>query len=350
MGTDAISLSVAEFRGFAVRVFEALGMAPEHADLMAAQITWAHVRGYPWLGAKKIIQYGTRIQKGAAATHGDLELVAEAGGLLAFDAGNSFSQVTGVQAMQAAIEKARSTGVCVAVVRNTSNASALGYFPNLAIEQRMIGAAINNSPPLMAPWGSREKIIGNQAFAWGSPAGRHDPIIFDTALSEMTLVAMHGYEARGESLPEGVALDAQGAPTTDPTAALAGILLPMGQHRGSGLAVIWEILTGILAGGERFLTDVTMPDVFDKPQGTSMFHLAINPEIVMPYDQFLARVDDMIDRLHASPTAKGVEQVRVPGEMAARRAREAQTSGMTLAPEMYAQLAEFAKPLGVRWE
>ena len=186
--------------------------------------------------------------------------------------------------------------------------------------------------------------------ASGRPAGRHDPIIFDTALSEMTLVAIHGYEARGEPLPEGVALDGQGAPTTDPAAALAGILLPMGQHRGSGLAVIWEVLTGVLAGGDRFMTDVTMPDVFDKPQGTSMFHLAINPEIVMPYDQFVARVDDMIDRLHASPTIEGVEQVRVPGEMAARRAREAQKSGVALAQEMYDQLAEFAEPLGVRWE
>ena len=70
----------------------------------------------------------------------------------------------------------------------------------------------------------------------------------------------------------------------------------------------------------------------------------------MPYDQFVARVDDMIDRLHASPTIEGVEQVRVPGEMAARRAREAQKSGVALAQEMYDQLAEFAEPLGVRWE
>ena len=350
MSSDNVIVPVAELHGFAARVFEALGMVPEHADLMAAQITWAHIRGYPWLGAKKIIQYGTRIQKGVAATHGELEVVAEADGLIAFDAKNSFSQITGVSAMQAAIEKARQSGVCVAVVRNTTNASALGYFPNLAIEQQMIGAAINNSPPLMAPWGSRAKVIGNQAFAWGSPAGKHEPIIFDTALSEMTLVAIHGYEARGEPLPEGVALDAGGTPTTDPTAALAGILLPVGQHRGSGLAVIWEILTGVLAGGERFLTDVTMPDVFDKPQGTSMFHLAINPEIVMPYEQFVARVDDMIDRLHASPPAAGIDQVRVPGEMAVRRARQAHAHGTTLTADMHAQLAAFAEPLGVGWE
>ena len=77
MATDAVSLSIAEFHGFAARVFEALGMAPAHADLMAAQISWAHIRGYPWLGAKKIIQYGTRIPQGAAATHGDLDLVTD---------------------------------------------------------------------------------------------------------------------------------------------------------------------------------------------------------------------------------------------------------------------------------
>ena len=350
MAERDITLPVGQLRAFTARNFEALGMSPEHADLMAEQIAWAHIRGYPWLGARKIIQYGTRVLEGAAATHGNLSLVTETDSLAAFDADNAFSQVIGKRAMLTAIGKARNTGVGTVVVRNSSNASALGYYAELAARKRVIGLVINNAPPLMAPWGSRSKILGNQAFAIGCPAGKRDPIILDTALSELTLVGIHAYQSRGEPLPEGVALDADGLPTTDPAAALDGILVPAGRHRGSGLAIMWEILTGVLAGGDRFMSDVTMPDVFDRPQGTSLFFLAIEPQAVMPHEQFVARVDDLVERIHASRPADGVERVRVPGEASAERARQAEATGAVLSADLYADLARCAAKIGVRWE
>ena len=343
-----ITIPVRQLRAFTARNFEALGMTGEHADLMAEQITWAHIRGYPWLGARKIIQYGTRIIKGVAATHGNLAMVTETDSLAAFDADNAFSQVIGKQAMLTAVGKARGTGVGAVVVRNTSNASSLGYYAELAARERVIGLSINNAPPLMAPWGSRSKLLGNQAFALGCPAGRHDPIILDTALSELTLVGIHAHELRGERLPEGSALDAEGLPTTDPAAALAGILVPAGRHRGSGLAIMWEILTGVLAGGDRFMSDVTMPDVFDTPQGTSLFFLAIEPQTVMPHEQFLERVDDLIERIHAARPADGIERVRV--EASAERARQAEANGATLSADLYADLERFGARIGVGWE
>ena len=98
MTNNDITIPVGQLRAFTARNFEALGMAPEHAELMAEQIAWAHIRGYPWLGARKIIQYGTRIMKGVAATHGNLNLVTETDSLAAFDADNAFSQVIGKRA------------------------------------------------------------------------------------------------------------------------------------------------------------------------------------------------------------------------------------------------------------
>ncbi len=91
----------------------------------------------------------------------------------------------------------------------------------------------------------------------------------------MTHVGMHGYQERGEPLPEGVALDVSGRPTVDPAEAIAGIMVPMGGHRGYGLAVMWEVLTGVLAGGSRFIDDIIMPDVFDRPQGVSRLFLGL---------------------------------------------------------------------------
>ena len=344
-----ILVAASHLKDFTVRVFRALGMPDDDAGLMGDHITWAHARGHAWLGAPKIIQYGTRIRTGVSSPIDRTEVVSEAGAFALLDAHDTFSQVSGVRAMELAIRKAREIGAAVSVVRNTTSAGALGYFALLAAERGMIGMANNNAPPLMPPWGGTTKLIGNQAFAIASPAGRHDPVLADMALSEMTLVRYHEYEERGEQLPEGVALDATGRPTTDPTAALKGMMVPMGGHRGYGLAVMWELLTGVLSGSLRFLDEVTMPGVFDRPQAVSMFFLAINPEMSMPYEEFLDRVDRLVDRMHSSPPAPGVERVHVPGERSAQVARDRMRHGIPIPCSLAADLAGFGAEIGVPW-
>ena len=177
----------------------------------------------------------------------------------------------------------------------------------------------------------------------------HDPLLLDMALSAITLVGIHKYADNGEELPEGLALDAAANPTTDPAVALAGMLLPMGGHRGYGLAVMWEVLTGVLSGAPRFLSDVTMPDVFDRPQAVSMFFMAIDPEISMPYDEFVARVDRLIDRIHASPPAPGVQRVFVPGERSAELGRQQVHNGIPMSVSLAQELQAFGAELGVSW-
>ena len=347
---NTVQVPASHLEDFTIRAFRALGMPSEHAGLMGDQITWAHARGHSWLGAPKIIQYGTRIRTGVTAAAGEPEVVSEAGAFTLLDARDTFSQIAGVRAMELAVEKAGQAGASVSVLRNTTSAGALGYFALLAARRGMIGMANNNAPPLMPPWGGTTKLIGNQAFAMASPAGRHDPVLLDMALSEMTLVRYHEYEERGERLPEGVALDASGRPTTDPTEALRGMMVPMGEHRGYGLAVMWEVLTGVLSGSLRFLDDVTMPGVFDRAQAVSMFFLAINPEMAMPYDEFVERVDTLVDRMHASPAAPGVDRVLVPGERSAAVARRRMRDGIPMPASLVAELASFGNEIGVPWD
>ena len=349
LDSGEVLVPASHLRRFACSVFSQLGMTPEHAYLMADQITWAHLRGHSSLGARKIIQYGTRVLNGGTSAVGESEVIVETTAFVLLDAHHTFSQVAGVDAMRKAVAMAGSVGTGVAVLRNTTSAGALGYFAEIAAKDGMIGMAINNGPALLHPWGGKTKLFGNQAFAIASPSGNFDDVILDTALGEMTHVGMHGYQERGETLPEGVALDASGRPTVDPAEAIAGIMVPMGGHRGYGLAVMWEVLTGVLAGGGRFIDDITMPDVFDRPQGVSMFFLAINPQICMPLDTFAARVDQLIDRIHASPPAQGVERVLFPGERSAERARHRSRNGIPLPSSLIAELEAFGAELGVPW-
>ncbi len=347
---DTVLVPASQLKNFTYRVFEKLGMVPEHATLMAEQITWAHARGHSWLGAPKIIQYGTRIRTGVTSAVGEPEIVSEAGAFTLLDGRDTFSQVAGVRAMDLAVRKARQVGAAVSVLRNTTSAGALGYFALRAADQGMIGMAKNNAPALMPPWGGTAKLIGNQAFAIAAPAERHDPIMLDMALSEMTLVGYHQYEERGQELPEGVALDASGRPTTDPTEALLGMMVPMGGHRGYGLAVMWEVITGVLSGSLRFLDEVTMPDVFERRQAVSMFHLAIDPSVAMPYEEFVQRIDNLVDRIHASPPAAGADRVYVPGERSAAVARRHMSTGIPITRQVIARLEDFGSEVGVSWD
>jgi LDH2 family malate/lactate/ureidoglycolate dehydrogenase len=123
-------------------------------------------------------------------------------------------------------------------------------------------------------------------------------------------------------------LDAGGQQTVDPAAALEGIMLPMAGDRGAGLALMWEVLTGVLAGGSRYGEDVGLPTDHVRPQGTSMFLLAIDPAALMPYVDFVARVDRLVDRLHATRGASPDQGILVPGERGAALAAERERNGV----------------------
>jgi LDH2 family malate/lactate/ureidoglycolate dehydrogenase len=339
-------VDASRLRRFTRLVFERAGLGGAEAEILADHLIWADLRGIAWLGVRKIPQYLTRLRTGCTTTNGRPKLLRERGGFLILDGRDGFGQIVGYHAMQLVIERARSSGVGCAVLRDTTSAGALGYFPSLAVDARMIGLTINNSPPLQPAPGGVEKVMGNQAFAVACPAGRHSPPLLDMATSAITLARIHDYAERGEPLPEGVAHDVQGEPTVDPAAALGGLLLPMGGHRGFGLALMWEVLTGVLAGGTRFLTDVTGPDDFDRPQAVSMFFLAVDPTVSLPYEVFTSRVDDLVDRIHRSKmSAEG--RALVAGERSARIAARRQEEGIPLPAGLLATLRELGTDLGV---
>jgi LDH2 family malate/lactate/ureidoglycolate dehydrogenase len=327
-------------------VFEKAGMRSVDAQLLAQHLSWADRRGISWLGVNKIPQYLERLRTGCTPADAELSIVADLPSFVLIDGHDAFGQVVGYHAMKAAMAKARSAGAAVAVVRNTTSAGALGYFAALASDEQMIGLAINNSPPLQPAVGGSSKVVGNQAFAVGSPASSHTSLILDMATSAITLARIHDYDTSGEDLPEGVALAADGTPTTDPAAALRGVLLPVGGHRGFGLAMMWEVLTGVLAGGPRFSQNVTGPDEFDRPQGVSMFLLAVNPAAVMPHDTFTDRVDQLIDQVKASGDGPA-RAVRVPGERSAQIRAERDRQGIPVPAKLYARLQHIGTELGV---
>jgi LDH2 family malate/lactate/ureidoglycolate dehydrogenase len=343
---DATVVEAPRLRQFTQLLFEKAGLRSADAYLLADHLNWADRRGISWLGVNKIPQYLERLRTRCTPADAELSIVSDLPGFVLIDGHDAFGQVVGYHAMKAAMAKARTMGAAVAVVRNTTSAGALGYFAALAADEQMIGLAINNSPPLQPAIGGTAKVVGNQAFAVGSPAAAHSPLVLDMATSAITLARIHDYDNRGEPLPEDVALGADGAPTTDPAAALRGTLLPMAGHRGFGLALVWEVLTGVLAGGPRFSRNVTGPDEFDRPQGVSMFLLAVDPAPVMPHNTFTERVDQLIDQVKA-PGSTGSKPVRVPGEHSDQIRAERDQHGIPVPAKLFVRLQALGAELGV---
>jgi LDH2 family malate/lactate/ureidoglycolate dehydrogenase len=325
-------------------------MTDDDASATADAMIWAELRDLPMHGVSgKLSQCVRRIKSGVTAARVDLTPVRETPSVALFDARNAWGQLSGSRAMTAAIAKAKTQGIGLAIVRESSSAAAMGYYTTLAIRERMIGVAITNGPPLMPPPGGTTRVVGNQGFAIGAPAARHPPLIFDSALSLISTGEIHTAQERGLQLAQGLMLDKRGQPTTDPETALDGLYVPIGGHRGFGLALMWEVLTGVLSGAEFTGPNVGAPDVYDRRQGVSHTFIAIDPSVAMPFETFTSRVDDLIDQVHASPPAEGVSAILVPGERGQRISEQRARDGIPIAPKRLAALHTLAEEMGVEW-
>ncbi|MCC6177253.1 MAG: Ldh family oxidoreductase [Chloroflexi bacterium] len=345
-GSGAVRVPADDVRAFVRRVLLALGMRPSAADITADAMVWADARGIEPHGVAKLPLLAARIEAGVTAPDAEPTVLAETDTTVLMDAGTGWGQPAAAWAMELACEKARLHQVGVAVVRNSSSLGALGYYPMIAVRAGSIGLAITNSMPLLAPWGGTAKLLGNQGYAIGCPAGRHPPLLLDTSNSATSWGAIRLAEERGESLEPGLAFDRSGQPTVDPAAALQGLLAPAAGHKGYGLALMFEVLTGVLAG-LAVAPHVGSPDDCTRTQQVSHFLLALDPTAFLLRETFLARVDALIDEVHAVPPAPGIERVRVPGERSADRAESSHRDGILLSAARVSELRALAARIGV---
>lgn len=349
MTTTEQVLSASDARTFAVDVLRVIGMPDEDAAITADSMVWAGLRGAVSHSLMRLDQIAKRAEGGGLSLVVDWTPLHQEGNTTLMDAGYGWGIVAGTRGMWHAVEAARTHGVGVTSVRNCDVTSIMGWYPSHAVSADMIGLAINNGTPLMPAWGGAGKLIGNQAFAIATPAGRNAPIYLDMGIGAASLGELSEAAKAGTPLRQGVLVNAKGEPTTDAADwREGGALLPMGGHRGYGLAVMWEMLTGVLAGGHT-LSELGAPNQFDRRAGSCLFLMAVDPSAFLPYEEFVDRVDQLIDQIHASPPAPGVDRVRVPGEDRARLAEQRERDGIPFPADQVGTLTALADRLGVRW-
>jgi ureidoglycolate dehydrogenase (NAD+) len=245
--------------------------------------------------------------------------------------------VIGERTMRRAIDIAARNGVGVAVAFNCNHFGAASYYASVALERRMIGICACNAAPNVAPFGGAKGLHGTNPIAYAAPGGQEPPIVLDIATS----AAAHGQVAkagrRGQAIPIGWAIDAEGRPTTDPKQAAA--LLPFGGHKGYGIGILVDVLTGALAAST-IGQGVRQQEVDREHAGQSFFMLAIDPEAFGGLGPFGERVDQISREVHGVPPAEGFKEVLLPGELEWREERHRRADGIPLYDEDWTALVQ----------
>jgi LDH2 family malate/lactate/ureidoglycolate dehydrogenase len=327
-------------------LFAAAGLSDAASRTVADALVAADLRGISSHGSMLVPMYVDRLLAGSVSTAERAEVVTDLGAIAVLDAGNAMGILTGDQAMALATEKARSHGVGAVVVRRAFHFGGAFRFVQAAAAAGCVGIAAANTRPLMPAPGGAQAVVGNNPLAFGVPRATGTPVVLDMALSEAALGKIRLAEAEGRPIPPTWATDGDGAPTTDATAAIAGLLLPMGGHKGYGLALMVDVLTGVLSGGS-FGPDVRgLYADGSVPNDCAHIFIALDAEAFGGREAFEERVDVLAAHVTGSRRAPGVERLLMPGQLEDERAGRNGREGVPVDDSVLTALRTTAERLG----
>jgi LDH2 family malate/lactate/ureidoglycolate dehydrogenase len=333
-------------RRFVGEIYERAGMPAEDAALLSDTLVQADLWGHQSHGVLRTGWYLARLQSGVMKAATQPKLVVDAGAVAVIDAQDGVGQVVTRFAAREALRRAKLHGVSSVAVRNSNHFGTCMYYTRMAAEQGCVMMLMTNGGPAIAPWGGRKKIIGTNPWSISCPAGKHPPLMMDMANTGVARGKIYLARQRRETIPPGWALTADGEPTTDPQAAIDGIILPMAGHKGYAIAVVVDMLSGVLSGSS-FLSAVNGPYKTDQRSGAGHFFAAFNIEAFQPLAEFDARMEAFVAELKSVPLAQGVDEVFYPGEMEARSDERLRRDGLDLPEDTVADLRRIGAETGI---
>jgi LDH2 family malate/lactate/ureidoglycolate dehydrogenase len=341
------SIDPAALTSFVTAVFEAHGVPGGDARLVADSLVQADLWGHQSHGVLRTPWYVARLKSGALRAVTAPRLLVDAEAIAVIDGEDGVGQVLAARAMTEAIGRAQRHGIGAVAVRNSNHFGTTMYYTLMAARAGLIGFCTTNGSPAMAPWGGREKAVGNNPWSIAAPAGRHPPMVLDIANTGVARGKIYLARNRGQPIPLGWAIDATGRPTTDPQAALAGNILPVGGHKGYAISVMMDVLSGVLAGS-KFLTSVHGPYEPNHKSGCGHLFMTLSIAAFRPLGEFEADVERMISELKSVPRAEGAEEIYYPGEIEAGNDKRNRRDGLTLAAETMTDLEQLARQSGLQ--
>jgi LDH2 family malate/lactate/ureidoglycolate dehydrogenase len=311
---ESVAVDAQRLTSTIVKIFTAVGLAAADAQVVAADLVAANLEGIGSHGVMLVPMYVERINKGSVSCRSAGDVVSDRGGAIVIDAGNALGQLTSRQAVKLAIERAKEIGLAVVVVRNGFHFGTAGRYARMMAEKNCVGIVLSNTRPLMPAPGGAEALVGNNPIAIALPSAGDFPVEADMAMSATAMGRIRLAAAAAECIPEDWAVDSQGRPTTDPAAAIKGMLLPAAGPKGFGLAFVIDLLCGLSDGAVGAEVRPLYGDPAE-PYRCSHFFLAIDVDHFPAGERFAHRVRDQATRVSQSKRGPRVERVYAPGEL-----------------------------------
>lgn len=342
MQQDRITLSEAELRQLGTRAFQGLGLTEDDARDVVDILVLADLFGLSTHGLSRIESYGERLLSGGISARPVITIERAAPALVKVDGGNAVGPLAGMKALRSAMEVAGQFGIGMAFVRGSNHFGPVSPYSYIAAEAGFASMIGSNATTTIAPWGGSDARLGNSPLGFGVPghAGRH--FLLDMAMSVAARAKIRNALKAGQPIPDSWATDAQGRPTTDPKAALDGFLLPIGGHKGYGLALVVDLFAGLLSDAA-YLTHVkSWVDAPDEPQNLGHFFILIDTRKLGPTQWLAARMQDFAAILHGSAPADPGRPVIVPGEIELDKLTRQRETGIAMDPGVKALLDQHA--------
>ncbi len=346
-------------RAFCDEVLAKLKVPRPDAAIVTDVLVLADLRGIESHGVARLGRYVTGLKEGYMRPTDESTIVRETKATALIDGGQSLGQVVGKKGMDLAIKKAKETAVGIVSVRNSNHYGIAGYYSLMALDHDLLGISLTNAAPLVVPTFGRTAILGTNPISLTAPTDKETPFVLDMATSTVPRGKIEVYERLGKPIPHGWAVDETGKSTTIPSAVLTALakrlgggLLPLGGegeelggHKGYGLALLVDVLSGVLSGaatGLAVYADEKRPDV-------GHFFMALDPAAFRPLDEFKRDMDRLARELKDSPKAHGQSRIYVAGEKSFARVEKYRREGIPLGSKVVENLKKIGGELGVPW-
>ena len=340
-------LTLDNLRDHCAAVLVAAGLVEHQAWLVADSLVDAEARGISSHGVNRTRIYAERLRAGMLAAGAEPEVVKDRPGSVQIDAHNAIGHVGASAGMKLAIARAAEVGTCAVGVANSNHCGTLAYFTRQAAAQGLVAIAMSTAPTTMVYFGGRTRAVGTNPLSMAVPRPDGPPIVVDMATSAVARGKISLAHQLGQEIPEGWAVDKDGVPTTDAATALAGSVVPFSGPKGSGLAMMIDLLAGAMVAGAWGDGIGNMYEDWTRAQRVGHLFIVLDPDAWSGREGFMAQVGDFARHLHDLPPAGGFDEVLLPGEVEERSYRKARDEGVALPLEIVTDLDDIAREVGI---
>lgn len=342
MSDTTVDLLIDEINQVSMTALQKLGVPDGDALQTVRMLLWADVRGYASHGIERLPVYAKRLKLGLINPRPNITVRPVGQAMELVDGDSGLGQVVASRGIERAMTMARKTGLALACCKNSNHFGSAAPYALTACEEKLICICATNAFPTMPPTGAIEAVVGNNPICIGAPMAGDVHFLLDMAMSVSSRGRIRARAAAGETIPLGWALDQDGVPTQDPNEALKGIVLPVGLHKGYGLAVAIDILCGVITGAGYGPGVKSLYQQWETSQNVGHLFIVVDPCRFLPWPQYVERLSDLYRLLRGAKRISPEQPILIPGEKESAQESEHRRSGLRLPVRLWEQLKDLA--------